>query len=124
MQKPVEEVIKGLEYLSDADKEKILKARGIDIPEVSPKAQHKIEREETRKAEERDYMNTNGKNGQAQPAQIPASPTMKLHISISSYGRNSDAFTLEGDVYNQDDLAAVHERFKAHMPRKRLWGLL
>jgi hypothetical protein len=128
MQK-VEEVIKGLEYLSDADKERILKARGLEMPEISAKAQHKNEREEARKMEERDFMNgtttpvqpamkNDERSGYAKPSQ-----TMKLHIDIRSYDRYGGVFQLEGDICNQEDLAAVHERFKDHMPRKRLWGL-
>ena len=116
MQKPVEEVIKGLEYLSDEDKEKILKARGIEAPEPSPKAQHKIEREDTRKAEEKAFME--------RAAPKPTNGAMKLHIDIHAYGKNGDAFHLEGDVYNTEDLAAIHDRFQGYMPRRKLWGIL
>ena len=49
---------------------------------------------------------------------------MKLHIDIRSYDKHGGVFQLEADVFNQADLAAIHERFKDHMPRKRLWGLL
>ena len=114
----VDEVIKGLEYLSDVDKERILKARGIEMPEISTKAQHKIEREDSRKAEEQTFMNG------IKPDKTSNSNGMKIHIEISSYGKNGDTFHLEGDIYNQDDLTAIHERFKEHMPRKRFWGLI
>jgi hypothetical protein len=61
-------------------------------------------------------------NGGTPPIEPKA--TMKLHIDIRSYDKQGGVFQLEGDVYNQDDLAAIHERFKAHMPRRKLWGLL
>ena len=122
MQK-MEDQIKGLAYLSEADKERILKARGIMVsddcivvPEPSPKAQHKIEREDARKAEEKAFME--------RAAPKPANGAMKLHIDIHAYGKNGDAFHLEGDVYNTEDLAAIHDRFQGYMPRRKLWGIL
>lgn len=124
MQKTAEDVIKGLAYLSDEDKERILKARGLELEgrEVSARQQAKIDREDARKAEERKYLDR--LNNTAIPQKTPAASNMKLHINIQSYGKNGNAFHLEGDVFSQDDLAAIHDRFKDYMPRRKLWGIL
>ena len=123
--KTPEEVIKGLAYLSDEDKKRILEARGFhsDVPsaEVSARQQAKIDREDARKAEERKYLDR--LNTTAIPQKTPAASNMKLHINIQSYGKNGDAFHLEGDVFSQDDLAAIHDRFKDYMPRRKWWGM-
>lgn len=111
-----EDQIKGLEYLSDDAKKRVLEARGIETPEPSPRAQHKIEREDARKAEERAFMN--------RATAKPTTSTMKLHIDIHAFGRNGDEFHLEGDVFNTEDLAAIHDRFQGYMPRRKLWGIL
>lgn len=119
--KTPEDVIKGLAYLSDEDKERILKARGIEQAEPSARQQAKADRETARKAEEQAFVSrTNGING---AQKTPAASTMKLHINIQSYGKNGDAFHLEGDVFSQDDLAAIHDRFKDYMPRRKWWGI-
>lgn len=123
--KTPEDVIKGLEYLSDEDKEKILEARGlqpIHPAEVSARQQAKIDREDARKAEERKILDR--LNNTAIPQKTPAASTMKLHINIQSYGKNGDAFTLEGDVFSQDDLAAIHDRFRDYMPRRKWWNII
>lgn len=127
MQKTAEDVIKGLAYLSDEDKKRILEARGIEEPEVSAKTQRRNDREDARKAEEQAYITRQKEiNRMWAPDMRPATiaPAMKLHIDIHAYGKNGDAFHLEGDVFSQDDLAAIHDRFKDYMPRRKLWGVL
>ena len=119
--KTPEEVIKGLEYLSDEDKKRILEARGIEQAEPSPRQQAKADRETARKAEEQEIIKYAYRP--AIPQKTPAASNMKLHINIQSYGKNGDAFTLEGDVFSQDDLAAIHDRFKDYMPRRKWWGI-
>lgn len=121
----MEDQIKGLAYLSDADKERILKARGLEVPKVPEtlnftptRTQHKIEREDARKAEEKAYIE------RAPLKAAPTTGTMKLHIDIHAYGKNGDAFHLEGDVFNTEDLTAIHDRFQGYMPRRKLWGIL
>ena len=120
--KTPEDVIRGLAYLSDEDKEKILKARGIEQAEPSPRQQAKIDREDARKAEEQEIRE---KSWPPMPLiKYPPASTMKLHISIQSYGKNGDAFTLEGDVFNREDLDTIHERYKDYMPRRKWLGIL
>lgn len=120
--KTPEDVIKGLAYLSDEDKERILKARGIEQAEPSARQQAKIDREDARKAEERKILDR--LNNTAIPQKTPAASTMKLHINIQSYGKNGDEFHLEGDVFSQDDLAAIHDRFRDYMPRRSWWNTI
>src|SRR5574344_2753800 len=126
MQK-MEDQIKGLEYLSDDAKKRVLEARGIDTPEPTPRAQHKIEREDARKAEEKAYIAKEEAINRVYDMRHPCNPAtsaMKLHIDIHAYGKNGDAFHLGGDVYNTEDLAAIHDRFQGYMPRRKLWGVL
>lgn len=127
--KTPEEVIKGLEYLSDEDKKRILEARGIEQAEPSPRQQAKADRETARKVEEQNFMQRAATDAirylatDTTPQKTPAANNMKLHINIQSYGKNGDEFHLEGDVFSQDDLAAIHDRFKDYMPRRKWWGI-
>ena len=42
---------------------------------------------------------------------------MKVHIDIRSYDKSGNTMSISADVFTQEDLAAVHEKYREFMPR-------
>ena len=54
---------------------------------------------------------------------VPVSPTLKVHLDITSMDRQGNRVDIRADITTQDDLQKFNALYEKHLPKKGWLGL-